>query len=374
VSKSAPRREGFPSEMSEPESYSVIGAEWPGCSSEQPGCLKELVESTSRNGADEVLSIERCLPDGWLARALRADVRKGLTSSPKRLEAKWHYDAAGSELFEQIMELDAYYLTRAERSILGARAHEISAATGAFTLVDLGCGSASKTRLLLNALRKAGSLGRYVAVDVSESALVGACARVKREYPGVRVQAVVSDYEQRLGLPDHGEPMLVAFLGSTIGQLAPAERGMVLTSLKRSLKPGDALLIGTDLVKDPAVMMLAYDDPAGVAAQFNLNLLRRLNAELGADFDPDAFAHLVRWDESNEWIEVGVRALADQVVMVGALGLTVAFREGEEMRTAIMAKFRRDRVEAELAAVGLVMRSWWTDEREQFSMSLSVPA
>jgi L-histidine N-alpha-methyltransferase len=320
-----------------------------------------------------VLAVDRRLPDGWLARSLRADVREGLTSSPKRLQSKWFYDQAGSELFEQIMELDAYYLTRAERSVLVARAHEIATATGARTLVDLGCGSASKTRLLLNALRSAGSLRRYVAVDVSETALVGACARVQGEYPGVGVQAVLSDYEQRLGLPDHQEPMLVAFLGTTIGNLLPAERGRFLASVRSILEPGDALLIGTDLVKDPGLMMLAYDDPAGVTARFNLNLLRRLNAELGSDFDPDVFAHVVDWDESNEWIEMRLRSLTDQVVTLPALGLTVTFTEGEEMRTEISAKFRRDRLEAELARAGLAMRSWWTDEPGRFGVSLSVP-
>jgi L-histidine Nalpha-methyltransferase len=369
VSKSAPRREGLPSELSEPASSTAIGTAARGCSSEQLGRLR-----APRNGPDEVLVVERCLPDGWLARALRTDVRKGLTSSPKRLEDKWHYDEAGSELFEQIMELDVYYAARAERSILAARAHEIAAATGAHTLVDLGCGSASKTRLLLDALRRAGSLGRYVAVDVSETALVGACARVQEEYPGIRVQAVLSDYEERLGLPDHVEPMLVAFLGSTFGLLGSAERGVFLASLRRLLRPGDALLIGTDLVKDPAVLTLAYDDPAGVTAKLNLNVLRRLNTELGADFNLDAFAHVVRWEESNERIKMGVRALADQVVTVDALGLTVAFSEGEEMQTSAMAKFRRDRVDAELAAAGLAMRSWWTDEQGQFGLSLSVPA
>ena len=209
-------------ELSEPESYALIGTHRCGRPAEQVVRIRERDESTtSANDAREVLAIERHLPDWWLARSLRADVREGLTSSPKRLRPSGFYDQAGSELFEQIMEVDVYYLTRAERSVLAARADEIAAATVARTLVDLGCGSASKTRLLLNALRGAGTLRRYVAVDVSESALVGACARVRTEYPGIRVQAVLSDYEQRIGLSDDREPMLVAFLGSSIGNLGP---------------------------------------------------------------------------------------------------------------------------------------------------------
>jgi L-histidine Nalpha-methyltransferase len=370
VSKSAPALKL--TEPREPVSNIVVEepCRWP---SEQVGRIHEAVGSTaSATGADRLLWIERRLPDPWLARSLGADVRDGLTKSPKRLQPKWLYDRTGSELFERIMELDAYYLPRAERSVLATRADEIAGATGACTLVDLGCGSASKTRLLLDALWSARCLRRYVAVDVSESALARACSRVRRAYPGVRVQAVLSDYEQHLGLPDDREPMLVASLGSSIGNLMPEQRSGFLASVRSVLEPGDAFLLGTDLVKDPEVLRAAYDDPEGVTAQFNLNLLRRLNAELGADFDPGLFAHVVVWDEINEWIEMRLRALADQVVTILALKLTVAFTEGEEMRTEISAKFRRDRLEDELAAAGLAMRSWWTDERSQFGVSLSV--
>jgi L-histidine Nalpha-methyltransferase len=272
----------------------------------------------SSNGSGGAVAIERRLPDGWLARSLRADVRAGLTSRPKRLSPKWFYDESGSRLFEQITALDVYYLSRAERLILTVRAPEVAAATRARCLVDLGCGSASKTRLLLSALSSAGSLRQYVAVDVSETALAGACRSVRTEYPRVSVHAVVSDYEQRLGLPQDGEPRLVAFLGSSIGNLAPRERSAFLASIRGALGPRDALLLGTDLVKDPAVLLMAYDDPAGVTAQFNLNILHRLNAELGADFEPGAFSHVAVWDARNEWIEMRLEALADQVVTLPA--------------------------------------------------------
>jgi L-histidine Nalpha-methyltransferase len=319
-------------------------------------------------------TIERCLPDGFFADSLRADARAGLTASPKSLPPKWFYDERGSELFDKITLLDEYYPTRAEREILTAAAGQIAAATRARTLVELGSGSADKTRLLLDALRAAGTLGRYVPVDVSEAALLVASRRVLDGYPGLAVHALVSDFEEHLGLPDGGGPRLLAFLGGTIGNLLPAQRAEFLRSVRSRLDPGDALLLGTDLVKDPAVLVEAYDDAAGVTAAFNKNILSVLNTELGADFDPDNFDHVARWDPAAEWIEMRLRSAGDQQVRLPAIGLTVRFAEGEEMRTEVSAKFRRDGVQAELAAAGLEMRSWWTDQEGRFGLSLSVPA
>jgi len=319
-------------------------------------------------------TIERCLPDGFFADSLRADARAGLTASPKSLPPKWFYDERGSELFEKITLLDEYYPTRAEREILRAAAGQIAAATRARTLVELGSGSADKTRLLLDALRGAGTLRRYVPVDVSEAALIVASRRVLDGYPGLAVHAVVSDFEQHLGLPEGGGPRLVAFLGGTIGNLLPAQRATFLRSIRASLADGDALLLGTDLVKDPAVLVAAYDDAAGVTAAFNKNILSVLNAELGADFDLDAFDHVALWDPVAEWIEMRLRSAEDQQVRVPGIGLTVHFGEGEEMRTEVSAKFRREGVQAELAAAGLEMTSWWTDEAARFGLSLSVPS
>jgi L-histidine N-alpha-methyltransferase len=320
------------------------------------------------------LTVERCLPDGFLASALRADALAGLTAAPKTLSPKWFYDERGSELFEKITLLPEYYPTRAERAILRAASGEIAAATGATTLVELGSGSSEKTHLLLDALRDAGTLRSYVPVDVSESALISAANRVLASYPGLSVAAVVSDFEEHLGLPAADGARLVAFLGSTIGNLLPAERLAFLARLRSGLSEGDALLLGTDLVKDPAVLVAAYDDPAGVTAAFNKNVLAVLNAELGADFDPDAFDHVAIWDAGAEWIEMRLRSSLDQRVTLPAIGLAVDFAEGEEMRTEVSAKFRRGGVEAELAAAGFVMRSWWTDDDGQFGLSLSVPA
>jgi len=323
-----------------------------------------------------VTSLDRRLPPGFLAESLRADARRGLASDPKSLPPKWFYDAQGSALFDKITELREYYPTRAEREILHATAASIARLTRARTLVELGSGSSDKTRLLLDALRAAGALQCYLPVDVSEPALVAAGDALSAEYPGLDVRAVVSDFEEYLGFPADGDapaPRLVAFLGSTIGNLLPAQRAAFLARVRAGLRPGDFFLLGTDLVKDPAVLVAAYDDDSGVTAQFNKNVLAVLNNELGADFDPDVFEHVAVWDPENEWIEMRLRSLADQTVHLPAIGLTVTFTDGEEMRTEVSAKFRRAGVEAELAAAGLAMRSWWTDAAAQFGLSLSVP-
>jgi L-histidine Nalpha-methyltransferase len=320
-------------------------------------------------------TIERLLPVGFLDEALRHDARAGLTATPKSLPPKWFYDAQGSALFDKITELPEYYPTRAERSILREVARSVAGLTGARTLVELGGGSSDKTRLLLDALRSWGTLGSYVSVDVSESALRAAGDALAVEYPGLEVHAVVSDFEERLGLPAAAAgPRLVAFLGSTIGNMTPAQRGEFLARVRAQLRPGDAFLLGTDLVKEPATLVAAYDDMAGVTAAFNKNVLAVLNAQLGADFDLDAFDHVSAWNAEAEWIEMRLRSAADQDVRLPGIGLTVHFAAGEEMRTEISAKFRRDGVERELAAAGLAMRSWWTDPEGQFGLSLSVPA
>jgi L-histidine Nalpha-methyltransferase len=328
-------------------------------------------------------TIERLLPDGFLDSALREDARAGLTASPKSLPPKWFYDAQGSALFEKITELPEYYPTRAERSILRSAAGEIAALSKATTLVELGSGSSEKTRLLLSALESAGTLRSYVMVDVSESALVAAGDALAVEHPGLDVRAVVSDFEANLGLPPadgraadpsgSASGRLIAFLGSTIGNMMPSQRACFLRKVRSRLRPGDAFLLGTDLVKDPSVLVAAYDDTSGVTAAFNKNVLSVLNASLGADFDLDAFEHAALWNPKAEWIEMRLRSHAAQQVRLPGIGLVVSFDAGEEMRTEISAKFRRSGVAAELAEAGLAMRSWWTDPEGQFGLSLSVP-
>jgi L-histidine N-alpha-methyltransferase len=321
-------------------------------------------------------TIENRLPAGYRAASLRADARAGLSATPKSLPPKWFYDAQGSALFEKITELPEYYPTRAERSILLEVAPEIAARTRAATLIELGSGSSEKTRLLLSALRSEGTLRGYVPVDVSESALAAAGDALAAGYPGLIVHAVVADFGADLGIPaspDGDVTRLVAFLGSTIGNMVPAERGVFLRRVREQLSPGDRFLLGTDLVKDPAVLVAAYDDEAGVTAAFNKNVLAVLNAELGADFDPDAFEHVAVWDAEHEWIEMRLRARSAQSVTIRDIGLTVAFEAGEEMRTEVSAKFREAGVRAELAAAGLELRSWWTDPGGQFALSLAAP-
>lgn len=304
-------------------------------------------------------------------RALEADVRAGLGSTPKSLPPKWFYDDRGSELFDEITRLPEYYPTRTERSILGAHARHVAELTKADTLVELGSGTSEKTRLLLDALRDAGTLERFVPFDVSEQTLRDAAFAVAREYSGVRVHAVVGDFEQHLGEIPGGGTRLVAFLGSTIGNFAPEPRARFLTDLAAALVPGDALLLGTDLVKDVDRLVAAYDDAAGVTAAFNRNVLVVLDRELDGDFDPDRFDHVAVWDADAEWIEMRLRSRCRHTVTLGALDLQVSFDAGEELRTEISAKFRRTRVEAELAAAGFRLAEWWTDPQHDFALSLS---
>ncbi|MGF7235573.1 MAG: L-histidine N(alpha)-methyltransferase [Frankia sp.] len=307
------------------------------------------------------------------AAQLAEDVRAGLTATPKELPPKWFYDATGSLLFDEITRLPEYYPTRTERAILLARAKEIGSVTGADTLVELGSGTSEKTRLLLAALADAGSLRRFVPFDVDETVLLKASAAVSTEYPGIEVHAVVGDFQRHLAhLPTTGR-RLVAFLGGTIGNLRPAERAIFLGELQATMSPGDALLLGTDLVKDPARLVAAYDDSAGVTAAFNRNMLAVVNRELDGDLDPRGFAHVAAWDARNEWIEMSLRSVRDQTAHIGALDLSVDFAANEHMRTEISAKFRRAGVEAELATAGLALTHWWTDPDNDFALSLSVP-
>lgn len=316
------------------------------------------------------LRLDRHLAPTAMRQALEADVRTGMTSSPKTLPPKWFYDARGSQLFDAITRLPEYYPTRAERGLLQEHAGEIAAATGADTLVELGSGTSEKTRLLLDALREQGTLQRFVPVDVDESILVQAGEALLVEYPGLAVHAIVADFEQHLPLLPSEGPRLVAFLGGTIGNLLPGERARFLRALSAAMSPGDALLLGTDLVKDPRRLVAAYDDSAGVTAQFNRNVLHVLIRELGAELDPDAFEHVALWNAEQEWIEMRLRATRSQVVRV--LDLEIPFTQGEDLRTEISAKFRRARVNQELEAAGFQLQRWWTDSNEDYALSLAI--
>nr|WP_203609413.1 L-histidine N(alpha)-methyltransferase [Streptomyces anulatus] len=300
--------------------------------------------------------------------ALRADVLSGLTRHPKTLPPKWFYDARGSELFEEITRLPEYYPTRAEREILAARAEEIAAASGARTVIELGSGSSEKTRHLLDVLPE---LHSYVPVDVSESALTGAADSLLAEHPDLSVHALIADFTGGLALPGTPGPRLVVFLGGTIGNLLPEERAAFLRSVRSLLSPGDALLLGTDLVKDEATLVAAYDDAAGVTAAFNRNVLNVVNRELGADFPLDDFDHLAVWNPRDRWIEMRLRARRALSVKIRELDLVVPFGAGEELRTEVSAKFRQEDVREELSAAGMRLTQWWTDSAGRFALSLA---
>lgn len=304
--------------------------------------------------------------------ALRRDVFDGLQQTPKSLPPKWFYDSLGSHLFDQITRLPEYYPTRAEAEILRARSAEVAAASEADTLVELGSGTSEKTRLLLDALRERGSLRRFVPFDVDAGILSTAAAAIQREYDGVEINAVCGDFEEHLTEIPAGGRRLFVFLGSTIGNLTPGPRAEFLSSLSAQMRPGDSLLLGTDLVKDTGRLVRAYDDSAGVTAAFNRNVLAVINRQLDADFDVEAFQHVARWNAEEERIEMWLRAGRGQRVRVDALDLTVDFAAGEEMLTEVSCKFRPDGVSTELADVGLRPTRWWTDAAGDFGLSLAV--
>jgi L-histidine N-alpha-methyltransferase len=318
------------------------------------------------------ISILSCVSDAD-ERVLADDVLDGLTRPFKELPPKHFYDARGSELFERICELPEYYPTRTERQILEQHAEEIVELTGATELVELGSGSADKARILLDAMSEAGTLSRYVPLDVSELALQQAAEQLVSEYDGLRVDGVIGDFERHLAsvpASDSG-PRIVALLGGTIGNFPPGSRRRVLREIGRLLGPEDRLLLGTDLVKDPSLIEAAYDDSAGITAEFNRNVLHVINRELDADFSPDAFDHVAFFDRKHEWVEMRLRARTAQTVRVSGLGISVEFEAGEELRTEISAKFTRSRLEADFRAARLQLEQWFTDPDGLFALSLA---
>jgi L-histidine Nalpha-methyltransferase len=320
-----------------------------------------------------VPSIDVHLSGDDLRDALERDVRAGLSAEQKWLPPVWFYDDRGSELFDEITRLPEYYLTRAERGLLEAHAPEIASLSGADTLVELGAGTCDKSRVLLDAMRANGTLRRYVPLDVSDGTLWAAANALAGEYPDVVVHAVVGDFHEHIDrVPSEGR-RLVAFLGSTIGNLTPDQRARFLFDLDCIVGHEDRLLLGTDLVKDPGRLIAAYDDAAGVTAAFNRNVLTVLNRELHASFDPRLFDHVARWDEEARWIEMRLRSQVDQVVTIGDLGLDVTFGRGEDLLTEISAKFTVESVEEELFAAGFVAEAAWVAPGDEFLLTLARP-
>jgi L-histidine Nalpha-methyltransferase len=320
----------------------------------------------------EQIEIEVHLSAGGAARMAR-DVRLGLTAKPKELPPKYFYDDRGSQLFERITELPEYYPTRAERAILAERSAEIVAAAGEpTTLVELGSGSASKTRHLLNAMRDAGCLTTYVPVDISPEITRETARSLVAEYPGLAIRGLVCDFEHDLErIPSSDGGRLIAFLGGTIGNLYPSARREFLIRIAALLEPEDRFLLGTDLVKESARLEAAYDDASGVTAQFNKNVLLVLNRELAADFDPDRFEHVARFDAEEGRMDIRLRSLAEQTVRLDGLDLTVRFAAGEEMRTEISTKFTRPRLEEAYREAELSLAGWFTDPQSDYALTLA---
>ena len=304
---------------------------------------------------------------------MRADALAGLQGSEKSIPPVWFYDERGSRLFEVITQLPEYYPTRAERALLEEHAASIAELSKADTLVELGAGACDKTRVLLSALQETGLLARYVPFDVSDEFLRGVATTLSEEFETLDIHLVIGDFHHHLAeIPTEGRRM-VAFLGGTIGNLTPGQRARFLFDLNCTMSSDDSLLLGTDLVKDPERLVAAYDDAAGVTADFNRNVLRVLNEQLGGDFDPQLFRHVALWNEDEQWIEMRLRAQeATEVLLTGA-GITVQFDEGEDLLTEISAKFTPERVEQELTQAGFVLEGIWGAADGEFLLSLAHP-
>jgi L-histidine N-alpha-methyltransferase len=317
------------------------------------------------------ITIDVHLPPGGPLSGMAADVRAGLTKPFKELSPRYFYDERGSELFEQITELPEYYPTRCERKVLELHAPEICAtAGGPATLIELGSGSATKTRVLLDAMRDAGCLEAYAPVDISEQITRATAEAIAAEYD-ITVHGLVCDFDRDLERIPLGGPRVIALLGGTIGNFEPAQRASFLARVANLLGDEDHFLLGTDLVKDRTTLEAAYNDSAGVTSEFNKNVLAVLNERLGCDFDLDAFEHVAFWDDENLWMDIRLRSLARQVVDIGALEMQVAFDRGEEMRTEISTKFAREGLAGIYAESRMEMVGWWTDPDELYGLSLA---
>lgn len=318
--------------------------------------------------------VEVLQDDSGRRAALHEATLRGLEAVPKQIPATWLYDERGSHLFDEITRLPEYYLTRVERRILEERAPEIALETRAETLVELGSGTSEKTRLLLNALVAQRTLRRFVPLDLSEEVLVVSAEAIAGEYAGLEVHAVVGDFERHLAALPKGGRRLFAFLGSTIGGLQFDARKRFLRTVATSLQADDALLLGLDLVKDPARIEAAYADSVGLSERFQRNGLANLDRELGSGFSHGRFAHCAVWDSERERVDIGFRSLGAQVVQVPGLGIQVAFAAGELLRTSVSTKFRRDRFEGDLLAVDLGLARWWTDSNSDFAVCVASPS
>lgn len=316
-------------------------------------------------------TVEVHLSPSFFDEALRSDARQGLLAQPRRIPPKWFYDKRGSELFDAITETEEYYPTRRERSILASHAREIAERTKARTIIELGSGSSEKTRLILDAAQREGSLERFVPFDVCEEALRGALNVLAERFPNLNLAGVVGDFEEHLWALPQGDRRMIVLLGGTIGNFEPTSRAAFLASIRTVLAPGDWLLLGTDLVKDAAKIERAYNDASGITAEFNRNVLAVMNRELGADFDVDAFAHRAWFDAANSWIEMQLVSTTDQRVTIAALDTHIDIAADEAIRTEISAKFQPDGIAGELTQAGFRTEAFWTDDLDDFGLTLA---
>ncbi len=325
-----------------------------------------------RTTGDAPVTVRRLSAPNDFRAQLAADVAAGMRATPKQIPSRYFYDAVGSALFEEITRLPEYYLTRAETEILTDRASEIMRLVEPDELVELGSGSSTKTRLLIEAMRATGGR-RYVPIDISEAALREAAVALCSDYPWLEVEGLVGDFHTDLRLLRRRGRRLLAFLGSTIGNYPPAGRAELFTTIAAALDDGDALLLGVDLVKDVPTMVAAYDDTAGVTARFTKNVLDVVNRELNADFPTDEFTHVPRWNAEESRMEAWLRADRDMDVHIRALDMTVPIAAGEEIHTEVSCKFTREGITAELGAVGLGPVAWYTDRAERFGLVVARP-
>jgi len=303
--------------------------------------------------------------------SLAEDVRRGLTSKPKKLFPKYFYDERGSKLFEQICELPEYYQTRTERKILELASPLIAKKYKPAVLVEYGAGAATKTRLLLDAMRDKGSLKGFVPIDVSADFLKSVAQQLAQDYPKVFVHGLTGDFIEPIQLPHSDEPRLIAFLGSTIGNLNDTETDDFLHLITSQMTGNDHFLLGTDLIKDTATLEAAYDDSQGVTAEFNKNILQVINRELNGNFNPDNFAHVAVYNREEAQVEIYLESMLEQTVKIKDIDLDVRFDVGETIRTEISCKYDKARVNRLLRSAGLVMTDWFTDEDNLFAVSIS---
>ncbi len=317
------------------------------------------------------ITLDTHLPPGWAEGAMRDDITRAFSRTPKVLPPMWLYDDRGSELFDRITRLPEYYPTEAERAILASRSSDIARRTGARTVVELGSGTSDKTRSLLDAFWATGQLERFVPFDVSAATLVDAAHMLADRYRGLKVQAVVGDFTRHLQHLPSGPDRMVAFLGGTVGNFYAEERRAFLGAVADSLGAGEWLLLGVDLLKPIDRILDAYNDSALVTDAFIKNVLLVINDAFGADFDPDLFDYVPFWDGREERVDMRLRSETSQSIRLTGLDLDVELAAGEEIRVEISTKFRPDRLAAELVDAGFAVDQLWTDDRADFGLLLA---